>query len=400
MAASSRAASARAALAALILVVLTGMIGFGIFIPIFPFLALHLGATATETTIAMGAYSFGQLIAAPFWGRLSDRMGRKPILIIGLIGGAASYVLLAQAQSVEALGLARLFGGLMAGNIGAAFAAATDLADDRTRARNMGFLGASFALGFIIGPAIGAALVGAEATGEGYARVCFAAAGFAALAALGALFGFRETLPAHARRPREAPRLRRMALLAQRPALAQLILVTLLMISAQALMESTFGLWADRQLRWGPREVGIAFTGLGVMIAVLQGGGAGPLARAFGERRMLIAGLGLCTFGFAAMALAHDAAYAIAALALVAVGAGIATPPLNSLVGAQSTDDDRGVVMGVNQSASALGRVLGPAVSGLIFDQLGHSAPFAIGAVVLAVAFGFAARPALAPGQA
>jgi MFS family permease len=377
------AASSRAALAALILVVLTNMIGFGIFIPIFPFLALHLGATATETTIAMGAYSFGQLIASPFWGRLSDRVGRKPILIIGLAGSSACYFLLAHARSVEELGLIRLASGLMAGNIGAAFAAAADLADNRTRARNMGFLGAAFALGFIIGPAIGAALVGAEGSAEGYARVCYASSLFAGLAALGAALGFRETLPLHARRPKAHPRIRRTELLVQRPVLARLVLVTLLMISAQALMESTFALWADRELRWGPREVGYAFAGLGVMTAALQGGGAGPLAGRFGERRVLISGLFCFTIGFAWMALARDEPAAIAGLTALAIGAGMATPSLNSLVGAQSSDDDRGVVMGVNQSASALGRVLGPAVSGMIFDRLGHAAPFAIGAAIL-----------------
>src|SRR5690606_9156622 len=113
-------------LLALVGVVLIGMTGFGVFLPIFPFLALEVGATPTATTIAMGAYSLGQLISSPFWGRLSDRVGRKPILIAGLIGGVLSYLWIAQARSVEELGVARLFGGLMAGNIGAAFAAAAD----------------------------------------------------------------------------------------------------------------------------------------------------------------------------------------------------------------------------------------------------------------------------------
>ncbi|MBL8549792.1 MAG: MFS transporter [Hyphomonadaceae bacterium] len=381
---------ASGSLAALILVVLVGMIGFGVFLPIFPFLALHLGATATEATIAMGAYSFGQLIASPFWGRLSDRIGRKPVLVVGLVGASASYCLLAHANSVEMLGLARLFGGLMAGNIGAAFAAATDLADDRTRARNMGLLGASFALGFIVGPAIGAALVGPEATAEGFRRVCFAAAAFAMLAAVGAFLFFRETLPAEARRSREAPRISRMKLLRERPALLQLILVTLLMITAQALMESTFGLWAGAALEWGPREVGWAFTGLGVMTVLLQGGGAGALARTLGEWRVMLVGLGLFAVGFVMLALARTPLHAAVTLGVLAIGAGMATPSLNSLIGAQSTEADRGVVMGINQSASALGRVLGPAVAGIIFDGLGHWAPFAIGAVILVGALALA----------
>jgi len=199
-----------ASLAALVGVVLIGMTGFGVFLPIFPFLALELGASPTATTIAMGCYSLGQLIASPLWGRLSDRIGRKPILIIGLLGGVASYLWLSRAETVIDLGAARLFGGLMAGNIGAAFAAAADLADDRTRARNMGLLGAAVGFGFIAGPALGAFLIGHEPNREAFAHVCLASAALAGVAALTAFLLFRETLPKEARRP-DAERTRRMA---------------------------------------------------------------------------------------------------------------------------------------------------------------------------------------------
>lgn len=382
---------ARGSLLALFLVVLTGMIGFGIFVPIFPFLSLHLGGTATETTIAMGAYSFGQLVAAPAWGRLSDAVGRKPVLIAGLIGAGASYVMIAYAANVEALGFARLFGGLMAGNVGAAFAAATDLADDRTRTRNMGLLGAAFALGFIFGPGLGALIVGDRPDTEGFRRVCLMAAAFALLAALAAAAFFRETLAAGARRPAAAPRDGRAALLIKRPALAQLVAVTLMMIAAQALMETTFGLWSDAQLSWGPRETGVAFAVLGLMTVGLQGGGAGWLAKRLGERRMLLGGLTLFALGFAALGAAQTTWQAYAALALLAVGGGAATPALSSMVGAQAGEQERGLVMGLNQSASALGRVIGPAFAGLLFDQFGHSSPFWVGAGVLACAVALAA---------
>ncbi|MBI1187762.1 MAG: MFS transporter [Alphaproteobacteria bacterium] len=395
--AAAAQAPARGSLLALFLVVLTGMIGFGIFIPIFPFLSLHLGGTATETTIAMGAYSFGQLIAAPAWGRLSDSIGRKPVLIAGLIGAGLSYVMIAYAVNVEALGFARLFGGLMAGNVGAAFAAATDLADDQTRTRNMGLLGASFALGFIFGPALAALIAGDHPDAEGFRRVCLTAAAFAMLAAVAATALFRETLPPGARRSAGAPRDGRMSLLLKRPALAQLVCVTLMMIAAQALMETTFGLWSNAQLAWGPRETGFAFAALGLMTVGLQGGGAGWLAKRVGERRMLVGGLALFTGGFAALAAAQTTGHAYAALALLAIGGGAATPALTSLVGAQAGEHERGLVMGLNQSASALGRVIGPAFSGLLFDQLGHSAPFWIGAGVLgcaALVAAYAARRA------
>jgi MFS family permease len=145
-------ASRTGSMIALVGVVLIGMTGFGVFLPIFPFLALDIGATPTAATIAMGAYSLGQLIVAVL-GRLSDRIGRKPILIIGLIGSVLSPIFGSPTRSsVEELGAARLFGGLMAGNVGAAFAAAADLADEKTRARNMGLLGA--AVGLVSSPAL------------------------------------------------------------------------------------------------------------------------------------------------------------------------------------------------------------------------------------------------------
>lgn len=379
-----------ASLAALVGVVLIGMTGFGVFLPIFPFLALELGATPTTTTIAMGAYSFGQLIASPFWGRLSDRVGRKPILIVGLIGGVISYLWLARAASIEELGAARLFGGLMAGNVGAAFAAAADLADDKTRARNMGLLGAAVGLGFIAGPALGALLIGAEESRQSFAFVCYVSAALAGLAALAALVLFRESLSPEARRNEGAPRVSRLALLTSRPVLMRFIIVTFLVIAAQAMMETVFGLWAAAQLQWGAREVGWTLAGLGFGAVLLQGGGAGRMARMLGERTTLLIGLALFAAGFAGMGVARDAAALIAALTALVIGIGLATPALNALIAEQAAEQERGVVMGLSQSASALGRVAGPLASGPLFDVFAPGAPF-VGASILILAALFVA---------
>jgi DHA1 family tetracycline resistance protein-like MFS transporter len=382
-------------------VVLIGMTGFGIFLPIFPFLSLELGATPTATTIAMGAYSLGQLISSPLWGRLSDRVGRKPVLIIGLAGGVASYVWIAHAATIYDLGAARLFGGLMAGNVGAAFAAAADLADDKTRARNMGLLGAAVGLGFIGGPALGALLIGEAPTREGFALVCYASAALAGLAAFAALVLFRESLTAEARAKSGAERPRRLAMLMSRPALTRLIVVTFLAIAAQALMETTFGLWADVELAWGPREVGWTLAALGAGAVVLQGGGAGRAARVLGERMTLLIGLVLFAAGFAGLAVSHEVPTMAASLTALVIGLGLATPALNALTAAQAAESERGAVMGLSQSASALGRVAGPLGAGVLFDQLGSGAPFAVAAVLimlaLFVALGEPAREAFGP---
>lgn len=372
-------------LVALVGVVLIGMTGFGVFLPIFPFLALEVGATPTAATIAMGAYSLGQLISSPFWGRLSDRVGRKPVLIAGLIGGVVSYLWLARAGSVEELGAARLFGGLMAGNVGAAFAAAADLADDKTRARNMGLLGAAVGFGFIAGPFLGAMLIGDTPGREGFARVCMMSAALAGVAALTAFALFRESLPRAARTTLERPRIRAHELIT-RPALARLALVMLLMIAAQALMETTFGLWAEARLSWGPREVGWTLGALGVGAVLLQGGGAGAASRALGERTMLLVGLAMFAAGLGGLGVARDVAATAAALTALVVGIGLASPALNALIAAQAAEDERGAVMGLSQSASALGRVIGPLGAGALFDAFSPAAPFAVAACVILAA--------------
>mgnify|MGYP002622316167 CR=1 FL=1 len=373
-------------MAALVGVVLIGMTGFGVFLPIFPFLALEVGATPTLTTIAMGAYSFGQLIASPFWGRLSDKIGRKPVLIAGLIGGVISYLWLARAGSVYELGAARLFGGLMAGNVAAAFAAAADLGDDKTRARNMGLLGAAVGFGFIAGPALGALLIGDAPDRAGFARVCLASAALAALAALAAWAFFRESLPREERIAQSASRAPQFALLRAKPLLARFVLVMLLMIAAQALMETTFGLWAEARLQWGPREVGWTLAGLGVGAVLLQGGGAGAAARLLGERLMLLIGLALFAAGFGGLAAAGEPSTMAAALAALVIGIGLATPALNALIAGEAGDGERGAVMGLSQSASALGRVIGPLGAGALFDAFSPAAPFIAAALVILAA--------------
>jgi MFS family permease len=371
-------------LVALALVVFVAMTGFGIFIPMFPFIGLSLQASASEITIAMGAYSIGQLIAAPMWGWLSDRIGRKPVLIVGLLGAALSYLLITQADTIVQMGLARLLGGLMAGNIGAAFAAAADLADDRTRARNMGVVGAAFGFGFIVGPALAGFAIGAEPTAADFERLCHYAAGFAGVAALAALMGLKETAPLAERRAAgPQPRLR---LLATRPVLAQLVVGMFLLITANSVMETIFGIWADDRIGWQMREVAYLMAALGLLTVLMQGGGAGTLARRFGEPRVYSFGLFVLILGFLVLGFAAGAVIAIIGLGLLAVGAGLAQPALQSLIAAQAAPSERGAVMGLSQSSSAMGRAVGALVAGPVYDALGPGAPFLLGGALLLAA--------------
>jgi predicted MFS family arabinose efflux permease len=174
-----------------------------------------------------------------------------------------------------------------------------------------------------------------------------------------------------------------MQLLASRPALTRFVIVMFLMIAAQALMETVFGLWADAELGWGPREVGWTLAALGVGAVLLQGGGAGAASRALGERLTLFIGLALFAAGLGGLAVSHEVSTTAAALTALVFGLGLATPALNALIAAQAAEHERGAVMGLSQSAGALGRVAGPLGAGALFDAYSSAAPFVAGAVLI-----------------
>ncbi len=381
-AADSTLAPVKGALLPLFLVVFISMTGFGLLIPIGPFFGVHLGASATDITYAFGAYSFGQLIAAPLWGRLSDRIGRRPVLIITLALTAILYLVLAMAQSMWDVGVARLAAGVAAGNIGAALAAAADVSTPQTRAKAMGVLGAAFGLGFICGPAIGGLAAGGDPDHADFARVCWYAAALAGIAVVVALWRLKETRPADApaRRPGAS------AAMLRKPALVLMLAITLAMITAQALMEQVFALWSKGLLLWGPQEVGLTFAGVGIIAAALQGGATGRLTLRYGERNLLACGLVLFVIGLIGLAVTSTSLMAVGSLLIMAVGSGLAGPALQSLVSYQADGQSRGSVQGLQQSASALGRVIGPLAAGPAFDLLGHTAPFWIGAALVATA--------------
>ena len=367
--------------------------GFGVVLPVFPFWGRALGAEPAAITVALGAFSLGQFVGAPFWGRLSDRLGRRPVLLLSLAGGALSYLWMAFASDLWSLGLARLFGGLMAGNIAVAFAYVGDVTTDAERPRAMGHLGAAFGLGFIFGPAVGGLVAGAAPGPGDFARVAWVAAGIAAAAALLVWRQLPESL-GRARRQamsalRRGPSAR--AVLAAKPAVAALMAVAFLVIGSAAMMETTFALFAADRLDWSPRDVGLAFGLVGIVSASVQAGGAAPLARLFGPQRVALGGICLYAAGLAGLALAADVLPVLVALAVTAAGVGAFNPAFQTLVAALADDGDRGLVNGLAQGASAMGRIVGPAVSGSVFQSLGPQSPFLIGAALMLLALAVAA---------
>jgi multidrug resistance protein len=373
----------RTPLAAVFLTVVVDLIGFGIVIPLLPLYAEQFGASGLQVGLMMTIYSAAQLVAAPLWGRLSDRVGRRPVLLVSLLGSTVSYAIAALAGSLWLLFLARLLGGISGGNISAAQAYVADVTAPEERARGMGLLGAAFGIGFVIGPAIGGALVGFGAS------VPFAAAALLCGANL-VLTWFRLPEPP---RPAGAPRARRglgwAQLLAavRQPRLLSLLVLFFCATFALANLEATFALTTNRIFKYGNRENAFLFTYIGLMLAFTQAVLVGRLARRLGEPLLIVLGLFVTVGGLFAVPYAHNLWHLLAILGVFAFGSGISSPAISSLISRAVGAEVQGGVLGAGQSAASLARVIGPACGGFCFDRFGVPAPYLVGATVMIVAW-------------
>ncbi len=373
-------------LAAIFLTVFVDLVGFGIIVPLLPFYAEHFHASPETVTLLMAIYSFMQFFSAPLWGALSDRHGRKPVLLASLLGIGLSYLWLAFADSLWALFAARALAGIMAGNIAAAQAYIADVTPPEKRAQGMGLIGAAFGLGFILGPAIGGLLGGTDPAAPRFQGPGLAAAGLSFLALIFAVVALKESLdPAFRTMAGHRPLSRFSALAAGLgdPQLRLSVILLFLVTFVFAGMESTFALWSERAFGWGPAQNGYVFAYTGVLAALIQGGLIRRLAARFGESHLVVQGAVALGLGLLAIPFVHSLVPLLVAMALLAYGAGVSNPALTSLISLRSPDDARGATLGISQAATSLARILGPALAGLAFGGFGRGGPFLAGALVM-----------------
>lgn len=369
----------------LFLIVFVDILGFGLLLPLLPFYVQRIGAGPEVITAVLGLYSLAQVIAAPFWGRLSDRYGRKPILAATCFGLGLSYVVLAFADSLALVIISRIVGGLMAGNIAAAQAYIADVTSPDTRAKGMGILGAAFGLGFIVGPTIGGLFAGVSVEGADYRAPALVAMALSFAAALGAALFLKESLSPDVRRHMERRATLREKLRAafHRRALFVLVVTGFLIITAFAQFETVFALWVNRVFSFGPRDIGFVFGFMGAVNVLVQGALIGTLTRRFGETRLLrVAGV-LFISGYLAVAVSSTLPMLILSCAVLALASALFNPSATSLVSKEAARGERGAVMGAYQSATALGRVAGPSFSGSLFAA-GMTLPYLMAAALAA----------------
>jgi DHA1 family tetracycline resistance protein-like MFS transporter len=373
----------------LFFIVFIDLIGFGIIIPLLPFYGEFYQASPEMVGLLMATYSFTQFLAAPFWGRLSDHIGRRPVLLVSLAGASAAYVWLGLAESLWTLFAARAVGGAMAGNISAAFAYVADITTRENRAKGMGMIGAAFGLGFIAGPAIGGILAGSDPVNADFRTPAFAAAALSVTALIMAVATLKESLSAEIRqRLAKEPPKKRLAMFREaldRPVIGLLLLLTFLATFVFAGLESTFAMWSRRQFGWGPEQNGYLFAFIGLLSALIQGGLIGRLARRFGEARLVVQGAVALAIGIALIPFSTNVVVLVLAMSIAGYGFSVISPSLNSLISLQSSEDEQGKIMGVTRSASTMARFIGPAWAGLLFGGLGRDWPYFVGAIIMVV---------------
>lgn len=375
------------ALLPVLLTVFLDLLGFGLVIPLLTFYAEQHDAGPQQVTLLMACYSLAQLLMAPLWGSLSDRVGRRPVLLVSIGASALFLAGFAAAQQLWLLFLFRTLHGACAANISTAQAAVADLTPPEKRAMGMGLIGAAFGVGFTLGP-----WMGGELAVFGYTTPIWVAAALSAFNFVLALVLLPETrglqgtgAPAHAQRTLDP---RRFLAVARHPVVGLSVVLTFVTTLAFAMMESTFTLFAEHVRGLDAPTVGRYFGAAGLVMILVQGGLIGRLVKRFGEGPLVPVGLALLSLGLLALPFAPPPGAMVAIFVLIAIGQGVASPSLQALVSKGTSADEQGFVLGANQSMSALARVVGPVLGGLLFAHLAPQAPFLGAALVLAVGFG------------
>ncbi len=404
----------KAALLTVFLVVLIDLMGFGIVLPLLPFYASKFHASAVEIGLLYSIYSLAQLIVSPLWGGLSDRVGRRPIMLMSTLGSFLAYVLFGLSNSFAVLFVSRLIAGVMGGNISAAQAYVADVTTHEDRAKGMGLIGAAFGIGFVMGPALATLLIHPgfhsfiEHTGfSGLSRFIaenkYAVPGFVA-----AFMSFMSFLLVLSKLPEtvqnlksgDSERISRQSIFtagfwrsalgqdAKRVSVFPLLMISIFLLSlGHSSLYSAFPLFCKTRLGLSAEKVGMQFVYMGLIAVLIQGGLIRQLVKYFSEEMLFTVGSFLMVAGLGLIPFAVSERTLMAYLSLMAVGASLNGPTLNSLISKASDPSKVGATMGASQGLSALGRTIGPTWGGFLFG-VSFRLPFlATAAVLLSTVF-------------
>ncbi len=374
----------RSALLTLFSIVVVDLVGFGVVIPILPFLAESFGASATVLGVLLTCYAGMQFLFAPVWGRISDRIGRRPVMLVTIAGTSLALLALGLAPSLFWLFVARLLGGLFSANISVATAYVGDLTEGPERTRWMGMIGAAFGIGFVLGPAIGGFLAP-----YGYHVPMLVAAGMAALNFAYGLVTLREPAAHH---PGERPAALRLP---PPGTVRRLCAASFVFTFGVSQLETVFAFFMIDAFSYEAREVAYILVMMALIMAAVQGGAIRPLAIRFGERWLICAGSILLAASLTVVPWMPTVALLLVPLTVASVGRALVYPSLLGLVSVAARPEQRGLVMGAFQSSASLARVFGPLSAGVLYDAY-FAGPFLLAGALMIPVIVIASR--LSPG--
>lgn len=373
------------------LIVFLDLVGFGIFITLSTYLARHFQATEFQIGLLMASYSLMQFVFAPLWGRLSDKFGRRPILLLSLIGGSLSYLGIAFSDTLIMMFVCRSLAGTFAANISTAHAAIADVTDKKNRTNAMGLIGAAFGLGFIVGPSLGSLFgyIGQRLGDQAPFGIFFPALMAFVVTSLNlvwAYFALPET-----KGMREDDTTEEVSLQPTKTSALVIYLIGVFFLAnlAMPLMEVMLFPFVKDRFGWGQVQSGIGFAVVGLVMAFTQGVLVRRMMPRWGERKMLVWGMILMGASFYMIAGAHTVEFLAVAMLVLAIGNGFVRPSLLGVVSVLSKETQQGQIMGFSQSAASMGRILGPVLGGWLYTNQGMTSPFIAAGVV--TTFGFVA---------
>jgi MFS family permease len=375
------------------LIVSVDVLGLTIILPLLPFYAEHYGASPAVVGLLVSLYAFCQLIAGPILGRLSDHMGRRPLLLVSQVGTFIGFLILAYAHALWVIFLSRAIDGITAGNLSLAQAYISDVTKPEDRAKSFALIGIAFGMGFLIGPGLSGFL-----SKYGYQYPIFVAAGLSATSILATYFLLPAVTPAAA--DNATPR--KFTLLDwgnyvryfREPGLAPLLWQFFAFTFAFSMFMTGFPLFAERRYTWhnqafGPQQVGYVYAFLGLLGVILQGGMIGRLVKAFGEVNLARAGFFFGLIGLVALGFTHSVPLLLVAVAVASSGTGIIRPTVTSMITQKAGRSEQGVILGLTQSLNSISAIAAPALAGFLIDHSLLSTWAVIGGAICGIALLF-----------
>jgi MFS transporter, DHA1 family, tetracycline resistance protein len=374
----------RSPLAIIFITVFIDLVGFGIVLPLLPYYAETYGASALAIGFLSTSYSLMQFIFTPVWGRLSDRFGRRPLILLSLAGSCVGFLIFGLAHNLVFLFAGRMVAGIAGAIIPTTNAYIADVTTPENRARGMGLVGAAFGLGFILGPAIGGILAP-----YGYDKPALLASAMAGMNLVFAYFKLPESITDDIRRGASKRRFDLQTLIdaLRHPRIGLLLTLYFVVTFAFSNMEATFGLLNEHRYGLSARQTGYLFTFIGLLMSLMQGVLVGRFVKLWGERWCIVLGTFTMIFGLGLLPFAPNIALYCGVIALLSFGTGINNPSIAGLLSRSSHADEQGGIMGIAQSMASLGRIIGPIWGGYAFGAFGFRWPFISAALFMTFAF-------------